>query len=452
MQLGEVIIKRIRTRLILSLIGAVFACMLVYLANSFWTRLDYVSRIVGISTNIIDYSIESADLDMLIIRLNSLSSSKEVHNLTVFNKTGRLIAGPVNPKKNQPLAIHRSYPLSYDLNLSLDISLFSFLDCVVMGFVFTSLIMIYYLFISMIRTKHSEIIQEISEDLLAIARDEKRECNIDCEEFQFIRNRFNTHLEHLKKINVDLAIAHTVQLVAHDVRKPISMLTMVLDSIRDKLGTSRLDQDFISSSLSKVNSITRQTNHLLSDIIESNTKRELVPSSISTILCDSLRIVFQHETYPNIHLNFCLSQQKKCLADPLRMQRVVVNLLQNALDAIASKPASINISSLQDNEQNIWVRIQNTGSHIVQEYLAHIFDPFFTRGKSKGTGLGLGIAKRIVESGGGKIFCHSSENQVRFEFSLPTCDESDGAEVSATVYEILKNKVGLITFSQEQKV
>ncbi len=93
-----------------------------------------------------------------------------------------------------------------------------------------------------------------------------------------------------------------------------------------------------------------------------------------------------------------------CTADPFRLCQVFRNILENAL-AACSSPAVIEISAadaLIGDRPATRVQVRDNGPGICAEHRQKIFDPFFTT-KAKGTGLGMAIAKRIVEAHGGLI-------------------------------------------------
>ncbi|MEZ4749056.1 MAG: hybrid sensor histidine kinase/response regulator [Bdellovibrionota bacterium] len=78
----------------------------------------------------------------------------------------------------------------------------------------------------------------------------------------------------------------------------------------------------------------------------------------------------------------------------------------------------------EENKGWATVSIRNSGTVVPPESLPHLFDPFFTKNKSRGTGLGLAIARTFVEKHGGKIWCESSEAEgTCFSFMLPIMEE-----------------------------
>jgi signal transduction histidine kinase len=80
-------------------------------------------------------------------------------------------------------------------------------------------------------------------------------------------------------------------------------------------------------------------------------------------------------------------------------------------------------------EREVIIRVEDTGPGMSPDLLAHLFDPFFTHGKSHGTGLGLSICKRIVEDHKGWISASSKQGGgAVLTFSLPRSVESPASK------------------------
>jgi len=98
----------------------------------------------------------------------------------------------------------------------------------------------------------------------------------------------------------------------------------------------------------------------------------------------------------------------KVAASPSEMQQVLLNLINNAIDAIGTGGGSIEITSRLDGEHVI-IDVADTGQGIPNELMNRIFDPFFTtKPVGKGTGLGLSICYGIIKKMGGDITLNSS--------------------------------------------
>lgn len=116
--------------------------------------------------------------------------------------------------------------------------------------------------------------------------------------------------------------------------------------------------------------------------------------------------------------------------DPVQLQQVVLNLIMNAMDAISGAQVGKREIGVTTSRFGTYaeVRISDTGPGIATSDVKHVFDPFFTT-KPQGMGMGLAIARSIVEAHHGKI---SAENQLSggalFTIRLPM---TSGASISA---------------------
>jgi len=91
------------------------------------------------------------------------------------------------------------------------------------------------------------------------------------------------------------------------------------------------------------------------------------------------------------------------LADEKLITQVLVNLVKNAVEAIAdTEPKKIRININRQADGKVQVEVSNTGNPIPKEVLPHIFIPFFTT-KDAGTGIGLSISRYIMRLHGGKL-------------------------------------------------
>jgi len=108
---------------------------------------------------------------------------------------------------------------------------------------------------------------------------------------------------------------------------------------------------------------------------------------------------------------------KEIYADSMQMKQVLVNLIQNAIQACDEEPHIEVVTQVKDKACTI--SISDHGKGISEEDLAKIFEPYFTT-KKKGTGLGLAITRRIIRQHGGRITARSTLGKgSTFEISFP---------------------------------
>ncbi|MCF7809009.1 MAG: HAMP domain-containing protein [Candidatus Marinimicrobia bacterium] len=113
-------------------------------------------------------------------------------------------------------------------------------------------------------------------------------------------------------------------------------------------------------------------------------------------------------------------------ADTMQMKQVLVNLIQNAIQACPGEPQLL--LSTRVTGKNCNISIKDQGQGIDPEALAKIFEPYYTT-KKKGTGLGLAIVRRIIRQHGGDIHANSKLGEgSTFTISLPCNRENESAK------------------------
>jgi signal transduction histidine kinase len=118
-------------------------------------------------------------------------------------------------------------------------------------------------------------------------------------------------------------------------------------------------------------------------------------------------------------------QSTELLADPVQLELALLNLISNSVDAMASG-GKLTVR-LQRVDARLRLEVQDTGSGIPPELLAHIFDPWVTtKAPGKGSGLGLSIARQVVASHGGTIHAAAGPGSgALFTIDLPALPNDD---------------------------
>lgn len=221
----------------------------------------------------------------------------------------------------------------------------------------------------------------------------------------------------------NLAIAQTTQALAHDVRKPFTMIKGLLSMINATQDVSQLKK-ISDEYVSEVSQALMSVNSMISDIMEVGNETKLVsePTKVQSLILSTLSENFRFNKRSDISFSFNLKHRYQVNVDPIKVMRVFSNITQNATHAMKLKG-------------HIWIRTKeifvsdklfvefclgNNHSYIPSEDLSQIFDTFYTKNKRDGTGLGLAIAKKMILAHGGNIWCKSSpELGVEFYFTLP---------------------------------
>jgi len=123
-----------------------------------------------------------------------------------------------------------------------------------------------------------------------------------------------------------------------------------------------------------------------------------------------------------IKVELALADVEAMMIDPQRVHEVLTNLLSNAMRYTPhGGVVKIDLAETGSSiERSVMISVEDSGSGIASEDLSQIFDRFYKSGDSGGMGLGLSIAKYLVEAHGGKIWAESEADKgTKISFTLP---------------------------------
>lgn len=260
--------------------------------------------------------------------------------------------------------------------------------------------------------------------------DENAEDVVLSPELAAIEKKINymKHTLKQRKLQTELAEQRKNDLVvylAHDLKTPLTSVIGYLTLLRDESKISEeLKEKYLSISLEKA--------ERLEDLI--NEFFEITRFNLSNITLEYSRVnltrLLEQLTYEfkpmllekNLTCELEIAPDTMVKCDANKMQRVFDNLLRNAVN-YSFDDGTIHISAVQ-NENYLIIKFTNCGNTIPQEKLERIFEQFYRldaarSSRNGGAGLGLAIAKEIVELHKGTITAKSDNEVTEFEVTIP---------------------------------
>lgn len=230
------------------------------------------------------------------------------------------------------------------------------------------------------------------------------------------------HERDLERSRRDLITA-----VSHDLRTPLASMRAMVESINDGVVS---DPPTVARYLQQTQSEIESLSALIDDLFELSRlesgvlELHLEEASIRDLVSDTLQAMGPQASSHQITLEGDVSPRTPSVfVDARRLQRVLLNLVQNA---IRHTPADGTVSiTVLDAGPEVEVQVRDTGVGIDEQDVPAIFDRFFRTDDSRarnsgGAGLGLSIAKGIVEAHGGRIWVDSEPKAgSNFRFTLP---------------------------------
>jgi signal transduction histidine kinase len=236
---------------------------------------------------------------------------------------------------------------------------------------------------------------------LATISAEKAIAAIDAEKIEIERARLAAEAELLKKERLSV-LGQLTATVAHELRNPLSAIRNTLFTVKELATGSggKLDRP-----IARMERSIERCDRIISDLLEYTRDRELKRTSVAFDQWVADVLADQNLSPPVVLTAELGATDATVPIDLERMRRVIINLVENAAQALAELPSGCERritlrTSPVDGE--LVLAIEDTGPGIAPEVLARIFEPLFST-KSFGTGLGLPTVKQIVSQHGGTI-------------------------------------------------
>lgn len=187
--------------------------------------------------------------------------------------------------------------------------------------------------------------------------------------------------------------------LAHDIRNPLSVISMTIDNIKNLYGEDSKMVPHFDKIERAIDRITHQINGVLNFIRENpivynkTSMLQIIKNSVDSIkIPDEIKLIL-----PKNDVEF------RCDKD--QIQIVISNLIMNGIQAIVGQ--GVIIVTLTETDEKIILEIEDSGQGIDKNDLAHVFEPMFTT-KQQGTGLGLVSCKSIITAHQGTISVKST--------------------------------------------
>jgi signal transduction histidine kinase len=207
------------------------------------------------------------------------------------------------------------------------------------------------------------------------------------------------------------ALGTMVAGVAHELNNPLTgMLQFTEYCIRHAQ-----DADRIHGVLQDIEHETKRCIRIVGDLLtfsrsEKSEKEAFQKTDLKTLIDRVVRLLSYRIEKEGVSLVCHVAEEaRRGWIMPEPFQQVIMNLMTNALDAVADRVQKEIQARVALAEENICISVSDTGCGMSDDTLDKIFDPFFTtKPIGKGTGLGLSISKSIVDAHRGEISCTSA--------------------------------------------
>lgn len=236
-----------------------------------------------------------------------------------------------------------------------------------------------------------------------------------------------TQIRHLQTVRRDF-----ISNISHELRTPLASLKAVVETLQDgALNDPPVAHRFLLRAENEVDVLTQMVEELLelSRIESGQVPFKLKATAVSDLLLTPMERLRPQAKRKKIQLILDVNANPPLvLADEERVQRVVTNLLHNAIKFTPDEGTITVHASFSENEKCVIISVEDTGTGIASEELNRIFERFYKSDRARtrhqsGTGLGLAISRHIVQGHNGRIWVTSKEGKgSTFYFTLPIAE------------------------------
>jgi PAS domain S-box-containing protein len=244
------------------------------------------------------------------------------------------------------------------------------------------------------------------------------------------RRRAETERERLRQLEANLAHISRVSMMgelaaslAHEIKQPMSAALM---NARTCMRWLKRETPDIAEACEAASRIVKD-NARAAEIIDrvralykqEVAKRELL--DVNEIIREMMVLLEDKVNRTSMSVRSELDPAlPQITGDRVQLQQVLVNLMLNGIEAMKDATGELAITSKATADDQVLVSVSDSGVGIAPEQSNDIFEAFFTT-KPQGTGMGLSISRRIIESHGGRIWAMANSGRgTTFQFTLPT--------------------------------
>lgn len=229
-----------------------------------------------------------------------------------------------------------------------------------------------------------------------------------------------SELIHVARVSAMGTMASTL---AHELNQPITAVANYVETVRDMLANPNAD-DFpiLREALGDAAGEAMRAGHIVRRLRDFVARGEVEKTveNLSVLISEAAALGVIGAREKSVDIRFELDPAGfEVLVDKVQIQQVLINLIRNAIEAMAESPVrNLAISSSAEGPGFVRVTVADTGPGVSPEIAEQLFRAFVST-KSDGMGLGLSICRTIVEANGGRIWLESpEEGGSRFNFTL----------------------------------
>jgi signal transduction histidine kinase len=244
------------------------------------------------------------------------------------------------------------------------------------------------------------------------------------EDARLLATTFNSMTDAIEKFQREAAqrerlssLGRLSTVVAHEIRNPLMIIKTSLRTLRrDDAAPAQM-----TTAVKDIDEEVTRLNRIVAEVLDfaRPIKFELAPVDLNALATDAVRAAGAAAGDARVRLDLDPAVPP-VTTDAERLRQALVNILDNAIQAVAGRQSDIRLRTLRMDARRLAIVVTDNGTGVAPEDLPRLFDPYFTTRRT-GTGIGLAISRNIIEGLGGRITVASERErgtEVRIELPL----------------------------------
>jgi signal transduction histidine kinase len=204
-------------------------------------------------------------------------------------------------------------------------------------------------------------------------------------------------------------IGRMASTISHDLRHPLSAILAYAEFLTERDLSDAQRSDFYEEIRIAVNRMMDEISSLLGFSKQEEPLR-LEHGPVDEVIEHAINTVRVRPDFSSISISFTHDDECSGWFDPRKLERVILNLLFNACEAVSAGSGRIEVSS-RATGSGVEIRVSDNGTGIPESIRESLFQPFVSHGKEKGIGLGLTVVQKIMQDHGGEVRVESTGPQ-----------------------------------------
>jgi C4-dicarboxylate-specific signal transduction histidine kinase len=220
--------------------------------------------------------------------------------------------------------------------------------------------------------------------------------------------------------------------IAHEINNPLAIIKGSTTSLNKMVSKDRMDKEIFLDCLSDIDKTVERIAKIITGLRNISRRSDGGDKSVTTfqdIFDDVFGVATVKFKAAGIEVKHNYNEEdlkKKFMTNRVQLSQVLVNLLNNAYDAISPLEDKWIEVEIAFTEKKIIMKLTDSGSGIPADVRKKMFNPFYTTKEiGKGTGIGLSISKSMIEKNGGSFYYDENCTNTRFVIELPFEKEAE---------------------------